>query len=51
MDDKVEVQLANLKQAYRDGKVTGAEYRDQKWSIELVAKQNAERAAQATRWR
>jgi hypothetical protein len=51
MSDNTQQQLANLKQAYRAGKVTGAEYRDQRWSIELVAKQNAERAAQANRWR
>jgi hypothetical protein len=51
MGDKVKVQLANLKQAYRDDKVTGAEYRDQKWSIEIEARQDAKRTDQAQRWR
>ena len=46
-----EQQLANLKQAYRDGRLTGADYRDERWLVQIEAQQDAERAAQAQRWR
>ncbi|HZN20626.1 MAG TPA: hypothetical protein VFB84_20945 [Micromonosporaceae bacterium] len=45
-----EQQLANLKQAYRDGRLTGADYRDERWLVQIEAQQDAERAAQAQRW-